>query len=243
VYIYIYVCVCVCVLRFPLRSLLHSQCNTFRKTTRASIVVTDSQACSNMLKCLKCPTPKCEQHYPQDIFQLLPHSSKVGVTVFEDSPEERTLTHRLYCPVKNNLQDAAKKATSGVPSGSAISGELAVYAANACALRALGASIESPVPCMLGGIEDKAWPRIVFMPSFALGFGQLRTRCFKDMNSVKITARSTLVVEGDVVFEDLDLDGTLVVHCVVGARVGEEYVAVCCQNPICLLVCLFVGVR
>jgi len=55
----------------------------------------------------------------------------------------------------------------------------------------------------------------VLAPSFAVSYEDIK---HKIKGNVNISARSTLVLEGNVMLEDLDLDGTLFVKAEPGAQ-------------------------
>lgn len=153
--------------------------------------------------------------------------AKIGVTLFHDAQWEHdsnnltkpSLTHRLYAPAKNNLADAVKKAAQGVPDASCTSTELAIYACNSLLLKRIGCNVQGPLGKNLGGVEQPEWPHIVFLPSFLPTLSCLGKR-FLNPELVHISNRSTLVVQGDVVFQgDFRLDGALEIVAAPGAKV------------------------
>ena len=146
--------------------------------------------------------------------KVLPSGAAVGYTQFPDW---------TYSPVKNSVDEARGKIALGAPGRSAAEGELEYYDAGVRALAASG------VPLDRGAYQDfsvfgfalKEPPHIVLHPNFAVSFAGLKSK-LPNPSAVKISPRSTLVVEGpDVSIESLDLDGALVIKAVPGARVGE----------------------
>ncbi len=131
-----------------------------------------------------------------------------------------------YSPCKNNTNDAAQSVRQGVPAGCAFTAESDHYAAPAQLLRLLGAQVETASPATFLGITAIPSPRLVFHPSFAVLPGEVRER-FPAPSRVSISARSSLVVSGDVIIESLQLDGALFLSAVPGTRL---YVR--CATPI-----------
>lgn len=113
-----------------------------------------------------------------------------------------------YSPCKNNTADAAASIASGVPAASAYTAECDQYGVFVQLLSAMGASIAPAAPYTVLGITASPGPRLIFDPSFVLFPCELAKR-FPRPDRVRITARSTLVVEGDVLFEALLLNGSL----------------------------------
>ena len=60
--------------------------------------------------------------------------------------------------------------------------------------------------------------RIVIMPSFGITLNDIRGR-FSDKGKVIISEESTLVLEGDVTIENLQLDGALIVRALNGSKI------------------------
>ena len=67
------------------------------------------------------------------------------------------------------------------------------------------------------GIKVQGGAKVVLAPSFATTMAEVRARI--NGAGVTVSDRSTLVLEGDVRLESLDLDGTLVVRAAPGAAV------------------------
>ena len=77
--------------------------------------------------------------------------------------------------------------------------------------------IEDPKQEVYNGQEVEVWPRIVWSPSWALTFAEV---CKKLSGSIKISQRSTLVIDGrDISLKDVTLDGTLVLRSNPDAQV------------------------
>jgi UDP-sugar pyrophosphorylase len=114
-----------------------------------------------------------------------------------------------YSPCKNNTADAAVSIQGGVPAGCAWTAESDQYACQAQLLRILGCHVaDSPANVAFLQIPAPPGPRIVIHPSTGFFLTELRSR-FPNPTNVTISARSTLVVKGDVIIESLELDGAL----------------------------------
>jgi UDP-sugar pyrophosphorylase len=155
----------------------------------------------------------------QDYPKLLSAEAKVGFTSF---PREF-----CFSAVKNNLVDAAAKSTSQLPPESASSGEMDFYAVHRHKLTLSGAQIETPQPCSFKNIQFIPGPRVVLSGSFASTLEELRSK----IANVSISARSTLVIEGDDVHIDgLKLDGKLVIKAEPGAKIKIKNLTVTNQG-------------
>jgi len=130
-----------------------------------------------------------------------------------------TQLDRNFCftCVKNNLADAVKKS----PPDCALSAEADIYTCNARLLALAGADVEVAPPPDVSflGITAKLGARIVMLPSWAISLEEMRRRV---KGKVRISARSSLVLDGDVVLEGLDLDGSLTL---LGAGAADLRVA------------------
>mmetsp|Transcript_8573 Transcript_8573/g.25264 ORF Transcript_8573/g.25264 Transcript_8573/m.25264 type:complete len:657 (-) Transcript_8573:608-2578(-) len=134
----------------------------------------------------------------QDYPKLLPSGSKVGFTQID-----RWL---CFSPVKNNVEDAAKKAAAGTPPESASTGEADMYNASAEMLRRAGMNVEYGPKAEPLGIPVTLGPQVHLAPSFATTWFEL----MKKVKGGSISATSSLVVEGDCNLKNLELDGALV---------------------------------
>ena len=146
----------------------------------------------------------------QDYPKLLPSDAKVG---FTSLPE-----WICYSPVKNNPTDAAASVANGVPAASPFTAECDQYYVFAELLRRMGASIDAEPPVSILGITGAPAPRIVFQPSFAVFAHEIAER-FPRPDKVKITAHSTLVIEGDVTVEHLFLNGSAKISAASGSSI------------------------
>ncbi|KAL8166139.1 hypothetical protein V2J09_007638 [Rumex salicifolius] len=147
----------------------------------------------------------------QDYPKTLPPTARVGFTVMD--------TWLAYAPVKNNPEDAAK-IPKGNPYHSATSGEMAIYRANSMILRKAGVQVDDPEHCVFNGQEVDVWSRITWKPKWGLTFSDVRR---KVQGKCSVSQRSTLVINGkNVCFEDLSLDGALIVNSIDDAEVKVE---------------------
>merc|ERR1719410_795929 len=145
----------------------------------------------------------------QDFPKELPSGAKVGFTMFD--------TWCTYSPVKNSPQEAEKKFKSGNHPQSGVNGETDLFVANCRTLRMAGVEIEPPQTATFNGIEVNLEARIVWSPYWAHSYAAACSR-LKPGGCVKISQRSTLILDGDVFIEDLTLDGALVITARLGSR-------------------------
>lgn len=113
-----------------------------------------------------------------------------------------------YSPCKNNAKDAAASIASGVPAASPYTAESDQYRVFARILSGLGAEIEEGDSLTVLGIPNRLSPRIVIHPSCALFLCEMRRR-FPKASEVRLSRRSSLVIDGDVIVQHLALDGFL----------------------------------
>jgi len=134
----------------------------------------------------------------QDFPRLCGPQDKIGFTQLD----------RLMCftCVKNNLADAAKKR----PPDCALSAEADMYASNAMLLKLAGTDVEVEAPDTVSflGISADIGARVILKPSFAVSLEQMKA---KVQGKVRISKRSSLVLEGNASIDGLDLDGALIV--------------------------------
>lgn len=156
----------------------------------------------------------------QDYAKVLEGDSaeKVGFTMFP--------SWICYSPCKNNVTDAAASVKKGVPAASAWTAESDQYNAAAQLMRTLGCNVEEGAEREFLSIPAVDGPRVIIDPATAL-FSSEYAKIFPFPNRVKVSARSTLVLEGDVVVEALELDGALVAKAKPGDKLrivayGEE---------------------
>ncbi|MBF0243828.1 MAG: UTP--glucose-1-phosphate uridylyltransferase [Planctomycetes bacterium] len=144
----------------------------------------------------------------QDYPRLLESSNGVGYSRFP-----RWL---CFSPVKNRLEDAASKSSSGLPPECAGSGEFDIYHAHAHFLELSGMHVEWGETRSFGGVVLARGPLVYLNAEFAVTVGGLREK----IRGGSISARSALIVEGeDVEIEGLKLDGALVIRAISGAKV------------------------
>ena len=155
----------------------------------------------------------------QDLPKLLPAEALVGFSEFE-----RWFS---FSPVKNSVDEAVKASEAGVYAASPGAGEAAVFEANARLLRLAGAAVEEgpkPSHTFLGLPLDLS-PSIALTPNFALTVDELMRRVGGG-DAISISARSSLVLDGDIEVHNLDLDGALAIRAAAGARVVVRRLAV-----------------
>jgi len=122
-----------------------------------------------------------------------------------------------FSPVKNATDDGVALQAKGTHPGVAASGEADQYAASRIILRSIGCQVEEAEPETYRGISVVPGPAVVFKPDFCACPGDYKVR-FPNPSKIKISARSTLVVQGaGVTIESLDLDGALIIECEEGA--------------------------
>ncbi len=136
----------------------------------------------------------------QDLPRVLSAQQKVGFTM---APQ-----WLCFSPVKNNSADAAIATAAGVPAASPYTGECDQYAVYCKLLRLLGAQIEEGPAVSILGIRAVPSPRLLLHPSCAI-FPHELLRRFPSASQLKMSARSSLLLRGDVAVERLALDGAL----------------------------------
>ena len=135
----------------------------------------------------------------QDYPKLLDASAKVGFTTME----------RWVCfsAVKNNLVDAAKKLAASGSAESAASGEEHHYRFYRKILQKAGANV-----------ADNA--KICMMPNLGVTMEQLMKRVKTgNVDKINIESNSTLILNGDISIESLNLNGTLIIDAKDKAKV------------------------
>jgi UDP-sugar pyrophosphorylase len=145
-----------------------------------------------------------------------------------------------FSAVKNNTVDAAAKQKQTGFAESACMGEADIYYCGRRLLKQAGGdAVDIDVEggnAVYAGINTQVGAKVVFMPSFGVSTAELRERVCK-ATSFKVSARSSLVVDGDVTFAgDVDIDGSVVIRAVAGASVrvtklvvhndGDEFAAI-----------------
>ncbi|CAK9030141.1 UDP-sugar pyrophosphorylase (UDP-galactose/glucose pyrophosphorylase) (UGGPase) [Durusdinium trenchii] len=142
-----------------------------------------------------------------------------------DDPDAKvgfTQMERFMCfsAVKNNPADAVGKLKGSGFAESASSGENDIYHNNRLLLSMTGVNVKTtnldnesflglPVPVAA---------KVVLTPAFGVTVKEIRDR-FPSPDKVSISERSSLVLDGDIVVESLDLDGDLRITAAPGAKV------------------------
>jgi len=147
----------------------------------------------------------------QDYPRLCDEGAKVGFTSLD--------RFSCFSAVKNNINDAKTKAEKTGFGESGCTGEADAYKINRKKLKLLGIEIDDDgkvekvlgIPCSMGA-------KVCLAPSFAATLAQLKTR-FPEPKAVKISSKSTLVLEGDITVKKLELDGALTVIAKPGTKV------------------------
>jgi len=147
----------------------------------------------------------------QDFPKLLTPDVAVGFTSFE-----RWFS---FSPVKNSIPEAIAAHEKGVFAASPGAGEAAVYEANARLMRLAGCEVGTAAPSNFLGLPLVLGPAIALTPNFALTVDELMTRCLGG-GAVRISPKSSLVLDGDITLHSLSLDGALSIKACRGARVA-----------------------
>ncbi|GET87675.1 hypothetical protein, conserved [Leishmania tarentolae] len=145
----------------------------------------------------------------QDIALLFSEDDhRVGGTVFE---------RFSYQPVKNSLEGAAALVAQGNSAYCAATGEADFYELQRRRLKAIGLPLfynsEAEVTVVDNAIRVRVFPIIVLDVMCASG-GSLSdlARVFSTPEKARIDHRSTLIVEGRVIIESLELHGALIIR-------------------------------
>ncbi|GLD92116.1 hypothetical protein PINS_up000649 [Pythium insidiosum] len=159
------------------------------------------------------------QDFPRLLVADMTQSLAVGMLSFPSS--------LVYSPCKNDTVSAATKAAQDVPPQCASSAEHDLFAVNVSKLQSLGVVFESSSTGISGARDH--WreipagyakgPHIVFTRGFGVSIHSLRD-CFPRPAAIKISARSTLIVQGKgITIHSLTLDGAVEIAACDGARV------------------------
>lgn len=161
------------------------------------------------------------QEYPR----LFDSEDKVGSTQLD-----RWL---CFSAVKNNIVDAAGKV--GVPAESAYTGESDFYHANAQLLeiaakkKCNNVDIAPAVETEFFNVKHKLGPKVVIDPSFGISLTQIEDRLLG--GDIKISQKSTLILDGDVTIDGLTLDGGLSLKGSPGKTLTVQNLNVANQAP------------
>ncbi|MEI8309577.1 MAG: UTP--glucose-1-phosphate uridylyltransferase, partial [Verrucomicrobiota bacterium] len=152
----------------------------------------------------------------QDLPKFFTAGEKVGVTVFD----------RAWCfsACKNNLVEAADKASKNGPPESASSAENDFYLAGRMKLRAAGMTVVDEPARPIRGIPFTPGPRVILRPSFAMTLDEVKAR----IQGGSLSGPGTLVLKGDIRLENVSVSGgaSLVVTAVPGATVTVKNLSV-----------------
>lgn len=147
----------------------------------------------------------------QDYPKLLDAKALVGFAQFQ--------RWTSFSAVKNAIADGVDKQKSGNAAEVAATGEADIYAWSHRVLSEAGVSIAAPTKHTYKGIVVDEDAKIVLYPSVGVTQQQIHNK-FMGKDKIKISAKSTLVVDGqDIVFKSLNLDGTLLIRAIPGAFV------------------------
>ena len=150
------------------------------------------------------------QDYPKALESNPALAAQVGFTMFP--------AWACFSPCKNNTEDAAMGARKGLPAGSAWSAESDQYFAPTEFLRRLGVDCTAGSDVAWKGVSACSGPKVVIRPSTALFFSEY-INVFPQPGQVSLTPRSTLVTEGDIIFQQLHLNGSLEITAAPGTRI------------------------
>ena len=148
----------------------------------------------------------------QDLPLILKPDARVGYIEME----------RFLCfsAAKNNLQDALSKyQETGFPE-SASSCESDLYSTCRRLLAMSGCQIRTAALPMrrFASLPFEDGARVVLCPSFGTTVAEIRSR-FPSPHLVHISDRSALVLDGDIIVHQLELDGHLVIKAQPGSRI------------------------
>lgn len=129
---------------------------------------------------------------------------------------------RVYSPVKNDAKDASTKQKNGLEPACAFSGEMDVYRFYCDYLRAGGMKIGDDLPEVeYLGVKGTIPPAVSLSARFLSGGGD-------NVSGGSLAPGSVLVIKGDgeVVLNNVRLDGAMIVETVTGSRVTFENVEI-----------------
>jgi UDP-sugar pyrophosphorylase len=147
------------------------------------------------------------QDYPKS---LTGTKASVGFTVFDNWVG--------YSPVKNSPEDGKKKFDDGQPTHTATSGEFEFYNCASRILRLAGANVPEPEidsKQKFNGMSFPTGSKVVLSPSFGCSFERVESK----IDNLSLTAKSVLIVEGDVSFENVQIDGAFEVKAEKGSKI------------------------
>jgi len=124
-----------------------------------------------------------------------------------------------FSAVKNQIETGIAKQEKKTAPEVAASGESDHYAWSRTVLTAAGVSFEPDAMATYAGITVPDNAKIVLAPGFGTTQDQIKAR-FTGAN--KISPRSTLIVDGDVTFNNFTLDGALTIKAAPGSSVKVD---------------------
>ena len=143
----------------------------------------------------------------QDYPKLLKDCARVGVTQIGKE--------FCFSACKNDLQSAVTKVKSGLPAESSSSCEFDLYQLNAEILRLAGANVQKGEPVTHAGVILPGVPKVVLMPEFGVTLKEIRN---KIKGNVTLTPQSTVVLDGDIVLENVNIDGSVFIFAEPGKQ-------------------------
>jgi len=147
----------------------------------------------------------------QDFPKILGPEHSVGYTSFD--------RWFAFSPVKNSIAEALKADEMGIYAASPGAGEAAVFDANARLMRLAGVRMAPPAPPdVFLGLRLALFPAVALTPNFALTVNDVVSH-LPGRDAITVTARSTLLLDGEVFLHSMHLDGALVIHAVPGATI------------------------
>lgn len=154
-------------------------------------------------------TPTRLECMMQDFSRLLA-KGRVGFTLFERSV--------CFSPAKNSLPDAAARQAKQppLPAESASSAEADVYAFHRRVLELSGAVVQPGPNATYRGVSVALFPIVWLAPRLITPLSNLLGK----LENVRVASRSALVVDADdLQIIGLDLDGSLLIRAVEGAKI------------------------
>jgi len=127
--------------------------------------------------------------------------------------------------VKNSPEDGKKKFDDGQPTHTATSGEFEFYNCASKILRLAGANVPEPETDSKQKFNGMSFPvgsKVVLSPSFGCSFERIKSK----INNLSLTAKSVLLVEGDVSFENVQIDGAVSVKAEKGSKIVLKNVSI-----------------
>lgn len=153
----------------------------------------------------------------QDLPKLFGPNEKVGVSIFD--------RRWSFSANKNNIVDAASKASAGGPPESGATAESDFYLAGRMKLRTAGMEVLDAEAATILDIPMTPGPRVLLHPSFALTLREVREK----IAAGSIAGEGTLILDGkEIELDHVDIrDGAaLVIKACAGAKVRVKNLTV-----------------